>query len=94
LHHEQARRHRDAEERILVSAWYNLIGTFTRDAVEQRIQTHSQPHATHESSLVNRSNEYHPLGTATNEASSFLERQRELHLKPPRGLTSVVVASK
>ncbi|TPP62809.1 putative Hook [Fasciola gigantica] len=93
LHHEQARRHRDAEEHILVSAWYNLIGSFTRNAIEQRIQARTEPQQLLPGAgMVDRTNNCHPLSST--QDASFLERQRELHLKPPRGLTSVVVASK
>ncbi|TGZ72718.1 hypothetical protein CRM22_001911 [Opisthorchis felineus] len=89
-HLEQTRLRRDAEERILLAAWYNRGVRQTRELVEQRIrdqQTQPGPPGT-------RPKTASADGTTGAEEMSFLERQREMHLKPPRGLTSVVVASK
>ncbi|OON16415.1 hypothetical protein X801_07773 [Opisthorchis viverrini] len=89
-HLEQTRLRRDAEERILLAAWYNRGVRQTRELVEQRIrdqQTQPGPPGTHPKTAADDA-------TTGAEEMSFLERQREMHLKPPRGLTSVVVASK
>ncbi|KAG5454652.1 Protein Hook 1 [Clonorchis sinensis] len=89
-HLEQTRLRRDAEERILLAAWYNRGVRQTRELVEQRIrdqQTQPGPPGTQPKTAADDA-------TTGAEEMSFLERQREIHLKPPRGLTSVVVASK
>ncbi|CAL8104213.1 unnamed protein product [Calicophoron daubneyi] len=82
-HLEQTHVHRDAEERILMTAWYNLAASFTREAIEQQMLDRTQPVST---------SSHQPLMANSGEDTSFLARQREIHLKPPRGLTSMVTA--
>ncbi|KAK4468120.1 hypothetical protein MN116_008090 [Schistosoma mekongi] len=79
-HHEQMRRHHDAEERILLSAWYNLVIQSTKNTIESNLKQNS-------SSSTDKLHN-------TENSMSFLARQRNVHLKPPNDLTSLVMATK
>ncbi|KAF5399497.1 hypothetical protein PHET_07066 [Paragonimus heterotremus] len=91
-HHDQTRLHRDAEERIVLAAWYNLAMERAREALEDRIRDNAELPHQHKTSHKGKHLIEHPPSARPN--TSFLEQQRERHLKPPRGQTSVVMASK
>ncbi|KAF8571848.1 hypothetical protein P879_02917 [Paragonimus westermani] len=91
-HHDQTRLHRDAEERIILAAWYNLAMERAREALEDRIRDSTELSHQNKTSHKNKHSMEHPPGARSD--TSFLERQRERYLKPPRGQTSMVMASK
>ncbi|CAH8617141.1 unnamed protein product [Schistosoma rodhaini] len=83
-HHEQMRRHREAEERILLAAWYNLVIKSTKNKIESNLKQNYDGSPEKLSSIsCNKENNL-----------SFLTRQRNIHLKPPTDLTSLVMATK
>ncbi|CAH8593314.1 unnamed protein product [Schistosoma curassoni] len=86
-HHEQMRRHHEAEERILLTAWYNLVIKSTKNLIESDLKQNC-----HNSSPEKLNNFLSCCNTETN--LSFLTRQRNVHLKPPTDLTSLVMATK
>ncbi|CAH8594114.1 unnamed protein product [Schistosoma bovis] len=86
-HHEQMRRHHETEERILLTAWYNLVIKSTKNLIESDLKQNC-----HNSSLEKFNNFLSCYNTETN--LSFLTRQRNVHLKPPTDLTSLVMATK
>ncbi|CAH8573982.1 unnamed protein product [Schistosoma intercalatum] len=86
-HHEQMRRHHEAEERILLTAWYNLVIKSTKNLIESDLKQNC-----HNSSLEKFNNFLSCYNTENN--LSFLTRQRNVHLKPPTDLTSLVMATK
>lgn len=81
------RRHYEAEERILLTAWYNLVIKSTKNFIESNLKQNC-----HNSSLEKFNNFLSCYNTETN--LSFLTRQRNVHLKPPTDLTSLVMATK
>ncbi|CAH8589065.1 unnamed protein product [Schistosoma guineensis] len=86
-HHEQMRRHHEAEERILLTAWYNLVIKSTKNLIESDLKQNC-----HNSSPEKLNHFLSCCNTETN--LSFLTRQRNVHLKPPTDLTSLVMATK
>ncbi|CAH8605375.1 unnamed protein product [Heterobilharzia americana] len=93
-HHEQMRRHRETEERIVLSAWYNLITQSTQNTIEESLRRQSCKNCNYPSTKLNSTLCCNTDNNNNNNNVSFLTRQRNLHLKPPRDLTSVVMASK
>nr|CAH8860526.1 unnamed protein product [Trichobilharzia regenti] len=94
-HHEQMRRHREAEERLLLTAWYNLIIQSTQNTIEDGLKRQSCENCNYpikSPSTTTKSN--HTKSSTAENNLSFLARQRNVHLKPPKDLTSVVMSSR
>lgn len=85
-HHEQIRRHRETEERILLTAWYNLVIKSTKNTIESNLKQNCNSSVDKLNNFVSSCN--------TENNLSFLTRQRNVHLKPPTDLTSLVMATK
>ncbi|CAH8529906.1 unnamed protein product [Schistosoma turkestanicum] len=94
-HHEQVRRHREAEERILLTAWYNLVIKSTRTSIESDLKqsSHTYPETLNSDTTTTNNNSNNVLYNTENNLS-FLARQRNIHLKPSIDLTSLVTARK
>ncbi|CAH8862542.1 unnamed protein product [Trichobilharzia szidati] len=95
-HHEQMRRHREAEERLLLTAWYNLIIQSTQNTVEDGLKQQSCENCNYpiKSPRTTTSKSNHTKSSTAENNLSFLARQRNVHLKPPKDLTSVVMSSR